>query len=538
MLNDALRYLKIGWSVIPTCWPVAGACGCGRNHQGNDIGKAPLIQWAEYQKRLPTVEEVTKWWTQWPHANISGITGALSNLVVIDLEHDGLAEAERRALWSPLKVFTGKGYHLYFSHPGEGRVCNAAAMKADGKNRLKGFDLRGDGGYVLLPPSLHQTGRRYTLASAYSVGAPLPVFQFGLIAATIPGAASQPPSQKPAAKPAGWIAEALAGLAEGNRDTTFAQIIGKLHSQRWGASDIRSLLLPHALRVQYSEMELDKTIRSISRYPVNITSGGGKSTVGVPVPGEPTPKLSVRTFERDWADYERRKSGEKSGEFATGYPRFDALLNGGLIKERLLTVAARTGIGKTNWLLGVCRNLCVRGKRVLYLSTELSYKKIWDRYIALFGAEEEARKHSLIVSDEFIPNPEAIREAIIDHKPDVFIFDHIHNVSEENSEVGAYIKMLAQYAKDFQIPGIVAAQLNKDAYWIDRETGKRITPHLGMIKGASAIIQISGQVLILDEQDETPEQRDLLGVLDKNSDGEKGLVSFVLKKHPYRMEEA
>jgi hypothetical protein len=189
-------------------------------------------------------------------------------------------------------------------------------------------------------------------------------------------------------------------------------------------------------------------------------------------------------------------------------------------------------------LLGVCRNLCRNGKRVLYLSTELSYKKIWDRYIALLGSEAEARSHALIVSDEFIPNPEAIREAILDHKPDVFIFDHIHNVGEENAEVANYMRELAKYAKDFQMAGVVAAQLNKNAYWVDRETGKRQVPHLGMIKGTAAITHLSGQVVILDDQDETPDQRDILAVLDKNSDGEKGLVSFVLKKHPYRMEEA
>jgi hypothetical protein len=188
--------------------------------------------------------------------------------------------------------------------------------------------------------------------------------------------------------------------------------------------------------LKQSWTQLSEVHHSISRHNVRTGAGGvGQPNGGVPVPGEPIPKLTVRTFTSDWGDYEKRKASEKVTEFATGYARFDALLNGGLVRERLLTVAARTGVGKTNWLLGVCRNLCRNGKRVLYLSTELSYKKIWDRYIALLGSEAEARKHALIVSDEFIPNPEAIRDAILDHKPDVFIFDHIHNVGEENAEV-------------------------------------------------------------------------------------------------------
>lgn len=535
MLNEALRYLKLGWSVIPTCWAVAGACGCGRGHTGNDIGKAPLVKWTDFQTRRATVEEATQWWTNWPHANIACVTGAISGLVVVDLEHEGLDEAERLELWSPLKAYTGKGYHLYFSHPGEGRICNAAKMK-----KIRGFDMRGDGGYVLLPPSRHATGRLYSWASASSVGAPLPVFPKQLFADITKPSSLAGTSEK-LAKPEGWIADALGGLSDGNRNSTFTSIVGKLHSQRWGATDIRSLLLPHALRVQFSEAELDTVIRSVARYPVSLrpnstirpTTGG----TGQPSGDMPPAKLAVYTLDKNWDDYQRAKAGTKTSEFPTGYPRFDKLIGGGLQSEELLTVAAWTGVGKTNWLLGLCRTLCGKGKRVLLLSTEMSRRKIWDRYISLVGSEEEARKHALIISDEFIPNPAAIRDAIAEHKPDVFIFDHIHNVSEENAEVGAYIKALKQYALEFKIPGVVAAQFNKDADWRD-DDGERIPPRMSMIKGASTIIQVSAQILLLDERDDTPEQKDILGVLDKNRDGEKGLVAFTLKKKPYRMEEA
>lgn len=530
LLNDALRYLRLGWSIVPTCWPVENngqwACGCGRNHEGNDIGKATLANWKSYQTRLPTEAEVTEWWTRWPIANIAGITGALSGLVVVDLEYDGLAEAERLGLYSGLTAITGKGRHLYFKHPGE-RICNQVAMK-----KLKGFDLRGDGGYVLLPPSRHATGRRYMWASASSVGGQLPPFPQHLFAAS-----TKEKSSESKAKPAGWIAEALGGISNdsGNRNNVFAQVAGKLHGQRWSADDIRSLLLPHALRVQFPEVELDTVIRSITRYPVTVAGRNGQSVSYMP--GQLPAVLNVRTFGKDWAEYERRRAGIKSGEFPTGYKRLDSLLNGGLVRERLFRIAARTGVGKTNWLLAMCASLCRSGKRVLYMSTELSYETIWGRYIPIIGSESEARSHKLDVSDDFTPDSASIRAAIEELKPDVFVFDHIHNVSEDHAEVGTYIKELAQLAKDFKMPGVVAAQLNKNAYFIDQKTGKRITPHMGMVKGASAILQVPGQVLILDEQDETPDQRDILGVLDKNTDGEKGLINFVLRKHPYRMEE-
>lgn len=531
LLNDALRYLRLGWSIVPTCWPVENnglwACGCGRNHEGNDVGKAPLVSWKNYQTCFATEAEVTEWWTRWPQANIAVVTGVLSGVVVVDLEYDGLAEAEKLGLYSGMTAITGKGRHLFFRHPGEGRICNAAAMKDDLGKKIRGFDMRGDGGFLLLPPSRHVTGRRYTWASVHPASSDLlPVFPSEFFASHVKK------NDAPKAKPAGWIAEALGGLSDGNRNNVFAQVAGKLHGQRWSADDIRSLLLPHAVRVQFPENELETVIRSIARYPVTV---GGRLRTDVQS-GLPA-TLTVRTFGKDWAEYERRRAGVKNGEFPTGYKRLDSLLNGGLVRERLFRIAARTGIGKTNWLLAMCASLCRSGKRILYMSTELSYETIWGRYIPVVGSESEARSHKFDVSDDFTPDSLAIRTAIEELKPDVFVFDHIHNISEDHAEVGQYIKDLAQIARDFKMPGVVAAQLNKDAYFIDQRTGKRVTPHMGMVKGASAILQVPGQVLILDEQDETPDQRDILGVLDKNTDGEKGMINFVLRKHPYRMEE-
>lgn len=530
MLIEALQYLKLGWSVVPCCWPISGKCGCGRNHEGNDIGKAPLVSWREFQKTRPSTDQVTSWWTQWPLANIAVLTGAISGLGVVDLEHEGIPEAERLGIWSPLKAYTGKGWHYYFRHPGE-RLGNKVAFK-----KVRGLDVRGDGGYVMAAPSRHATGRRYTWASAPTVGGQLPAFPSALFAdsvATETGKTVKAPLD---------IAEALGGLANGNRNNTLAQVVGKLHRGRWTPSDIRSLLLPHALRVQFPEGELDTIIGSVTRYPVAITGSGRGGLVrdgaGQPVSGnQPPAKLIVRTFGADWDDYRKRQLHVQNREFATGYRKFDTLIGGGLQPEELLAVAGWTGVGKTNWLLGLCVAMCLRGKRVLYLSTEMSYRKIWDRYIPLVGTEESSRGHAFIVSDEFIPSVGAIRDAIIDHKPDVLIFDHIHNVSEEHSEVGEYMKRLKEYVKEFQIPGVVACQFSKIADFTDPKTGQRITPRMSMIKGASAIIQVAAQVLLLDERDDSPEQKEIIGILDKNRDGEKGLINFVLKKHPYRMEE-
>src|SRR5262249_7711134 len=89
--------------------------------------------------------------------------GQESGLIVLDVDarhggEDSLAtlEATYDRLPDTLTAHSGGGgRHLYFLHPGQ-RVPNSAQV-----NGYAGLDLRGDGGYILAPPSQHQSGQRY-----------------------------------------------------------------------------------------------------------------------------------------------------------------------------------------------------------------------------------------------------------------------------------------------------------------------------------------------------------------------------------------
>lgn len=109
--------------------------------------KVPAVKWSEYQSRLPSMDELL----EWPKDNLGIVTGEISRLVVVD------CESKEDARWfydnrgkSPTVVKTKRGYHFYFKHPGV-RVPNA--IKVDDR-----YDVRGSGGYVLAPPSLHSEG--------------------------------------------------------------------------------------------------------------------------------------------------------------------------------------------------------------------------------------------------------------------------------------------------------------------------------------------------------------------------------------------
>lgn len=130
-LDAALAYLERGWSVIPV-------------HPNTKI---PLDKWAQYQTVRPSPEKVEEWWAKWPGAWLGVVTGAISGIVVLDLDSDeGVAEARRLGLPADTPtVKTKRGKHYYFKHPGE-RVGNFAG-------KIEGIDARADGGYVVVPPT-------------------------------------------------------------------------------------------------------------------------------------------------------------------------------------------------------------------------------------------------------------------------------------------------------------------------------------------------------------------------------------------------
>lgn len=139
--NAALEYLDQGFSIIPI----------------ETGGKRPLLRsWKEFQDRHATEEEVEAWFRQWPAANIALVTGKVSGVVAVDI--DGKAGASWASENLPLPSVmqkTSKGHHLFFKHPGS-NVDNAAGFVPE-------VDIRGDGGYVVIAPSIHPSGKKYEL---------------------------------------------------------------------------------------------------------------------------------------------------------------------------------------------------------------------------------------------------------------------------------------------------------------------------------------------------------------------------------------
>ncbi len=126
--------------------------------------KTPSVDsWKSYQERRPTGDEIV---IQWPMGgNLGIVTGAISRLVVVDCESvDDATWFWKTRGQTKAVVETPRGIHFYFKHPGQ-HVGNAQRVKDEsGKPR---YDVRGDGGYVVAPPSAVVEGEGVSKSGVY-----------------------------------------------------------------------------------------------------------------------------------------------------------------------------------------------------------------------------------------------------------------------------------------------------------------------------------------------------------------------------------
>lgn len=237
MMNAALSYAARGWRVFP-CKP---------------YGKTPIT---EHGCLDATTDPGTirAWWERTPNANIGVATGRESGITVIDLDGDeGIKSGKDLDLTSTVWSITGNGAQLFYQY---------APIKNSVKKIAPGIDTRNDSGYVIVPPSLHPGGKRYQWL--LNVSKELPEFPSNVLALI----ASEKSSLSTSISITdGWVSQALNSLQEGNRNDTFARVVGKLHSSGLDKTTIWTLLLPHAMSSGLGEHELNNVIQSISRYP-------------------------------------------------------------------------------------------------------------------------------------------------------------------------------------------------------------------------------------------------------------------------------
>ena len=168
MLSAALEWAAQGWALFPCHTPIvepgrAVRCSCVKKEQCDRIGKHPRTLNGK-DDATTDAEKIRRWWTMWPDANIGGVP-ASAGLVAFDIDSEAaIASARELGLFAEptFEVKTGNGVHRYYRH---GALASGAM--------IAGIVVRSGHGYVMLPPSLHQSGQRYVVGDA-TPAIPLP----------------------------------------------------------------------------------------------------------------------------------------------------------------------------------------------------------------------------------------------------------------------------------------------------------------------------------------------------------------------------
>lgn len=205
----AADYAARGWPVFPC----------------RERGKEPLTS-EGFKNATTDPEQVAAWWREHPGANIGLIPGA-AGLLVIDLDGpEGEEAAATLGLLSEptLAVQTGRpdgGRHLYFRRP-EGPTIGNRSLAPH-------LDVRCDAGYVLIPPSVHPSGRRYRWCGKLQEVLPVPPAVLELL---------RRDGGRPAVAPS--VGDAI---PTGERNNVLTSLAGTMRRRGMGEAEIVAALL-------------------------------------------------------------------------------------------------------------------------------------------------------------------------------------------------------------------------------------------------------------------------------------------------------
>ena len=266
LLQAALSYAAVGMPVLPLHNPTAAdTCSCRRACES--IGKHPRLQHG-LRDASTDPEQLRRWWSMWPQANVGLVTGVVMDVCDVDSPEglQGLLDLLGEGAVTGPTVATGSGgWHAWFAPTGLG---NRVGM-------LPGVDWRGIGGYVVAPPSLHATGRRYrwsrSLTDADLQPCPPPLRQlvegFAAWLPTEPGRPVREATRYAEAALAGEVAKVLA--APGPRTVGGVKVAGQRnHTLNRAAFALGQLIGAELLDRRTVERELTAAARQAGLGPV------------------------------------------------------------------------------------------------------------------------------------------------------------------------------------------------------------------------------------------------------------------------------
>jgi hypothetical protein len=435
-----MKYIKQGLSVFPV----------KLTKDGNKVQKKPAVEWRDYQTRMATQEEVEAWCAFLDFNAIGVATGKLSGILVIDIDDVD----KDYGFKSTVKVKTQSGgTHFWYKwRPG---VRNTVRIGD------KPVDVRGDGGFVVIPPS-QIDDKKYEWISKDFKNMP----DFPEIVT------------KEEYKP---IMTDLPDATEGNRNNTAIQVAGHLiagtKKKFWETIAWSALKNWNNENVEppMDERELRQTFDSCC----TIESRKRKHE-----------EDNVQIYYGDKLDMVQEELMSRWGDgITTSYPILDEYFK--FLPEQLYLVSSPTHQGKTTLALNFASKIASFGHNVLFCSLEQGVF-IAPRIKTILGGDIPPSFGML--DSEVLLDTDTLIDAVaaLTKKPEIVVIDHLHFMKKDTKQgiTGGIDQMISQVqmaAKVMKIPIMVIAHLRK------LSEGK--APSLDDLRDSSYLAQIPSVII-------------------------------------------
>lgn len=328
----ALYYLRRGFSVVPV-------------RRGEKI---PAVPWHQYQHRRATLAEIEDWFTD-PTMGVGIVTGAISNIIVLDFDGSLGAETEAQILprigVGPVALTGGGGAHRIMAHPGR-KVFTRTGV-------LPGMDVRGDGGFIVAPPSVHASGRQYSWDVDYHID------DFGLPTLTdsltdiicrdvIHGTASVS-AVTHAAGPLGLQGAITDGREQYMRDTVLAVVSG-LH-KRLGRLPTEEEVVTEGWPQYAAKVDFRRPGRGEAEFRMKVRYTLDRAERGVLRLGQPNPVATDPMVEPSISENKKALPAlwKDQGEFTTSdIPKRPWVVEGYLLRGAVSVLSGQGAGGKSS----------------------------------------------------------------------------------------------------------------------------------------------------------------------------------------------
>jgi KaiC/GvpD/RAD55 family RecA-like ATPase len=500
---SALAYAtELGWAVFPL----------------KPRDKAPLTV-NGFKDASTSAEQIGEWWERWPEANIGIATGEASGIIVVDV--DGPAGEATLSTLCELPVtpisHTGKGRHIVFAR-GSLTVRNSAGKLGPQ------LDVRGEGGYIVAPPSVHPSGHRYAWArDSHPIRCGLAALPQEIVARL----SAQTMTRTPAS-----AIPVMGTIGNGTRNATLTEYAGRLLAM--GHGELETVRLLGA--VNQTQCRPPLAVEEVEAIVVSIGAAERRKPSRIvrwddALPAPSRPRAMTRVAEPVFEALAARNVAPIQA-VPTMLPEWNDACRGfggaqGLARGWHVTVGGASGTGKSLFALNLAVSALRAGRSVLYVSLEMAGDQLLSRLLAmvsrcpvrelepghLYSPESWARASaafsnlcagsgaSLVVADrpsnqlaDLIP---LAKEGIADGAT-LVVIDYVQLIQVRGTD-GIYERTtqasqaIQRLAFDHNVVTLALSQFNRSTSF-----NKDAPPSPESLTGSSAIENDSDQVVLLD----------------------------------------